>query len=157
MSSSKNTNEIISLNNNQLLHINMSNMFKLTNTNYLMWSLQIHALLDGYAFASHFDAVSEIPTATITNGDTVTPTPEYVRWTRQDKLIYSALLCAISPSIQPMVSRTTTASQILEKLAATYAKPSRGHINQLKDQLRNTTKGNKTIDDYLQGVMSKLD
>ena len=88
MSSSTNTTEIISLNNNQLLHVNMSNVSKLTNTNYLMWSLQVHALLDGYALASHLDAVPEIPTATITNGDDVTPNPDFVRWTRQDKLIY---------------------------------------------------------------------
>lgn len=160
MSSSSNTqaNEVISLNNNNsILHINMSNVSKLTNTNYLMWSIQVHALLDGYALASHLDAVPDIPVATITNGDTVTPNPEFVLWTRQDKLIYSALLGAISPSIQPMVSRTTTASQIWEKLAATYAKPSRGHFKQLKDQLKINTKGNKTIDEYIQGVMTKLD
>lgn len=160
MSSSSNTqaNEVISLNNpNSILHINMSNVSKLTNTNYLMWSIQVHALLDGYALASHLDAVQDIPIATITDGDTVTPNPEFVRWTRQDKLIYSALLGAITPSIQPMVSRTTNASQIWEKLAATYAKPSRGHIKQLKDQLKINTKGNKTIDEYIQGVMTKLD
>lgn len=56
-----------------------------------------------------------------------------------------------------MVSHTTTSSQIWEKLAATYAKPSRGHIKQLKDQLKNNTKGNKSIDEYVQGVTTKLD
>lgn len=66
-----------------------------------MWSLQVHALLDGYALASDLDAVPDIPAATITDGDTINPNPEFVRWTRQDKLIYNALLGAISTSIQP--------------------------------------------------------
>lgn len=56
-----------------------------------------------------------------------------------------------------MVSRTTTAAQIWEKLAETYAKPSRGHIKQLSDQLRFFTKGTKTVDEYLQSVVTKLD
>lgn len=55
------------------------------------------------------------------------------------------------------MSRTTAASQIWEKLASIYAKPSRGHIKQLKDQLKYYTKGNKSIDEYLQGAITKLD
>ena len=128
MSSSSNTtaNEVISLNNtNSLLNINMSNVSKLTSTNYLMWSLQVRALLDGYALADHLHTSTVIPQAMITTGEVEAPNPDFIRWTRQDKLIYSALLGAITPSIQPTVSRTTTSSQIWEKLAAIYAKPSR--------------------------------
>lgn len=157
ISSSSNTNEIVSLNTNTLLNLNMSNVLKLTSTNYMMWSLQVHALLDGYALAKHLDSTTVIPPATITTADVVEENPEFVRWTRQDKLIYSGLLGAISTTIQPMVSRTTTAAQIWEKLADTYAKPSRGHIKQLRDQLRFYTKGTKTVDEYLQNVVSKLD
>lgn len=152
-----NTNETIFLNNNSLLSINMSNVSKLTNTNYLMWSLHVNALLDGYALASHLDASATIPSVTTTIGDVTSENSKFIRWKRQDKLIYSALLGAISTLIQPMVSRTTTASQIWDNLAATYAKPSRGHIKQLKDQLKYYTKGNKSIDEYLQGIMTKLD
>ena len=158
MSSSSNTIEVISITNNPttLLHINMSNVSKLTSTNYLMWSLQVHALLDGYALAKHLNANDVVPSQTITTDDVAIANPEFVHWTRQDKLIYSALLGAITTSIQPTVSRTTTASQIWKKLAATYAKPSRGHIKQLRDQLKIYTKGTKTIDEYLQCAMSIL-
>lgn len=157
MSSSTNTTETISLNPNTLLHINMSNVSKLTSTNYLMWSLQVHALLDGYALAKHLDSSPVVPPPTLTTGDDVTENPEFVRWNRQDKLIYSGLLGAITQPIQPTVSRTTTASQIWEKLASIYAKPSRGHIKQLKDQQKNYTKGAKSIDEYLQGAVTKFD
>lgn len=33
---------------NSLLAVNMSNVTRLTNTNYLMWSRQIQALLEGH-------------------------------------------------------------------------------------------------------------
>lgn len=140
-----------------ILNINMSNVSKLISTNYLMWNLQVHALLDGYGLAGHLDGSTAAPPATITTANTVSENPAFVRWTRQDRLIYSALLGAIVQSIQSKVSRTTTAAQIWEKLAATYARPSRGHIKQLKAQLKTYTKGTKTIDEYMQGVTTKLD
>lgn len=98
-----------------------------------------------------------VPAATITTNNVVTPNPVFTKWTRQDRLIYSALLGAISTPLQPVVSRTTSASQILTKLASTYSKPSHGHIKQLKTQLKNYTKGSKTINDYLQGITTRLD
>ncbi|KAL0741340.1 hypothetical protein Bca4012_082853 [Brassica carinata] len=81
-SSSNTTNEVISLNTNTLLNLNMSNVSKLTSTNYLMWSLQVHALLDCYALAKHLDSASVVPAATITTADVVTENPEFVHWTR---------------------------------------------------------------------------
>lgn len=86
MSNSTNTNEIISLNTNSILNLNMSNVSKLTSTNYLMWSLQVHALLDGYALAKHLDSTMDIPAATLTTADVVSDNPEFIHWTRQDKL-----------------------------------------------------------------------
>ncbi|CAA7031672.1 unnamed protein product [Microthlaspi erraticum] len=147
----------IQTNNQTILTINMTNVSKLTTTNYLMWSLQTHALLDGYDLASHLDGSAVVPAETITTGDQVTVNPEFTLWKRQDKLIYSALIGAISPSLQPLVSRATTSSDVWKTLAYTYAKPSRGHIKQLKLQLKNWKKDNKTIDVYLQGVTTRLD
>lgn len=121
-----------------------------------MWSLQVHALLDGYALAKHIDSNHVVPPPTLTAGDAVTENPEFIRWNRQEKLIYSALLGAISTSIQPTMSHTITASEIWEKLASIYAKPSRGHIKHLKDQLKYYTKRTKSIDEYLKGAITKL-
>lgn len=55
------------------------------------------------------------------------------------------------------MSRMTTASEIWENLASIYATPSRGHIKQLKNQLKYYTKRTKSIDEYLQGAITKLD
>lgn len=163
MSSSNNTYpttvaDAINVNNNRtILSINMSNVTKLVATNYLTWSLQVHSLLDGYDLVGHLDGSTVIPPATITNDDVVSENPDFKIWKRQDKLIYSSLIGAISMPIQSLVSRTTTAAEVWNKLAFTYAKPSRGHIRQLKTQLKHWKKEDKTIDVYLQGATTRLD
>lgn len=45
------TAETIQTPTHTFFNVNTSNVTKLTSTNYLMWSLQIHALLDGYDLA----------------------------------------------------------------------------------------------------------
>lgn len=149
--------DAITINSQTLHNINMSNVSKLVATNYLMWSLQVHALLDGYGLAGHLDGSSAAPSHTITTAGTISENPAFLVWKRQDRLIYSALISAISVSLQPLVSRTITAAQIWQKLSATYAMPSRGHIRQLKTQLKNWTKGGRVIDEYVQGFTTRFD
>ena len=122
-----------------------------------MWSLQVHALVDGYGLVGHLDGSTIVPTPDITiNGET-SPNPYHVIWKRQDRLIYSALLGAIMLPLQPMVSRATTAAQVWDTLASTYAKPSRAHIKNLCNQLKYWKKENKTIDVYVQGATTRFD
>ena len=59
-----------------LLNVNMTNVTKLTGSNYLMWSRQVHALLDGYGLAGHIDGSTVVPSPTITNDEGVIPNPE---------------------------------------------------------------------------------
>lgn len=136
-SDSANVTETIPTNQNtNLFNINMSNVSKLSATNYLMWSLQVHALVDGYGLVGHLDGSMVVPSPAITVDGEVTSNPEHTIWKRQDRLIYSALLGAITLPIQPLVSRATTAAQVWETLASTYAKPSRAHIKNLRNQLK---------------------
>ena len=134
-----------------LLNINMNNVTKVTASNFLMWSRQVHALLDGYDIAGFLDGSTVIPTPTITTDGAISANPEYALWKRQDRLIYSALLGAIIVTIQPILSTTTTSAQIWETLSETYAKPGRAHVKQVRQQLKTWTKGTMTIDAYLQG------
>lgn len=135
----------------------MSNITKLTPINYLMWSLQVHALLDGYGLAGYLDGSIQPPQATLTTNNIASVNPDFTKWKRQVKLIYSGLLGVISMTIQPTLSRCQTATEIWSKLAVIYAIPSRGHIKQLKLQLKQWTKGTKTIDNYLQGLTTRFD
>lgn len=144
-------------NQGTLLNINTSNVTKLNATNYLMWSRQVQALLDGYDLSSFLDGSKTIPPAVITVDDKETPNPEFLFHNRQDKLIYSAILGAITQSIQPLLSKANTSAEIWTLLASTYAKPSRGHIKQVHHQLKNWKKGTKTISEYLQGISARVD
>ena len=111
--------DAIHVNNHALLNINMVNVTKLTAMNYLMWKLQVHALVDGYGLASHLDGSTVIPSTTVTISDVVSQNPEFVLWHRQDKLIYSSLLGSISLNVQSTLSQTTTAAEIWSTLADT--------------------------------------
>ena len=157
MSSSSDETILLTGTPNAILNINMSNVTKLTATNFLMWSRQIQALLDGYDLVGHIDGSRVVPPPTTTTENAVTTNPAYTAWKRQDRLIYSALLGAITPTIQPILSTTTTATEIWSTLNATYVKPSRGHFKQLKQQLKATTKGIKSINEYVQGLTAIFD
>jgi len=135
MSSPANSETVI-VDSVKLLYVNMTNVTKLTASNFLMWSRQVHALLNGYGLASYIDGTIEVPPPTTENDGVVTPNPAYAANQRQDQLIYSALLGAISVSVQPILATTSTSAQIWEKLSSTYAKPTRGHIQQLRQQIK---------------------
>lgn len=129
--SSTSTHETILVSNTtSLLHVNMMNVTKLDSLNYLMWSRQVHAnLLDGYNLAGHLDGSTVVPSPMINTDDGSVPNPSYTLWKRQDRLIYSALLGAITTSLQPLTSTANTAAEIWTTLNMTYAKLSRAHIN----------------------------
>ncbi|CAA7050341.1 unnamed protein product [Microthlaspi erraticum] len=158
MSTSPAASETIAVSDSvALVHVNMTNVTKLTASNFLMWSRQVHALFDGYELFGYLDGSTEIPSPTLTADNIVSVNPNYTVWKRQDRLIYSALLGAITPSVQSLLSTTTTAAEIWTTLSSTYAKPSRGHFKQLKLQINQWTKGNKSINDYFQGLTTRFD
>lgn len=121
---------------NTITNVNMTNVTKLNSTNYIMWSRQVHALFDGYDLAGYLDGSMVTPPPTVDTEGTLSLNPAYLLWKRQDRLIYSALIGAISTSLQPLLSVAQTASDIWTTLSSTYAKPSRAHFKQLRQQLK---------------------
>ncbi|XP_013624346.1 PREDICTED: uncharacterized protein LOC106330425 [Brassica oleracea var. oleracea] len=96
MATTTNHETIVPLNSTNLLNVNMSNVTKLTASNFLMWSRQVQALLNGYGLSGYITGATVIPPATITNAEVNSPNPAYKAHQRQDQLIYSAILGAIS-------------------------------------------------------------
>nr|CAN82540.1 hypothetical protein VITISV_015270 [Vitis vinifera] len=106
----------------------------------------------------HFiDGAHTPPPPTVIVTGVASPNPTYTTWKHHDCLIFSALLGAISVSLQPHIARTTTSLDAWQTLANTYAKPSRGHIKQLKEQLKWCTKGSKSISEYMQVIKTHAD
>lgn len=110
-----------------LLNVNMTNVTKLTSTNFIMWSRQVHALFDGYVLAGYLDGSVVIPPPTLTIDGVTSENPPYLLWKRQDRLVYSNLLGAISTPLQPLLSTATKALEICTILASTYAKQQLKH------------------------------
>lgn len=140
-----------------LLNVNMMNVTKLNSTNFITWSLQVHSLLDGYDLVGFLDGTSTPPDPLITVNNQSTTNPAFTKWRRQDKLIYIGLLGTLSPSIQSLVSKTKSAAEMWKQIAATYANPSWDHIQQLRLQLKQQTKGEKSVYDYMQGPITRFD
>ncbi|KAI4353620.1 hypothetical protein L6164_002554 [Bauhinia variegata] len=135
-----------------VIHASGTNTIKLTSANYLSWKLQTEALLIGYDLQQFIDGSHPSPAPTVTINNEPIPNPAYNTWLCQDKLIFSALVGSLTPSIVPLIQQAHTSHEAWQILATTYARPSRGHIKQIKDRLKNTTKGSQTISEYMQHI-----
>lgn len=118
-----------------LLSVNMSSVTKLTDLNYLMWSRQVRALLEGHELQHFIDDTNTAPPLTIMTDGVPTPNPAYAPWRRQDRLLYSSMIGSISLPIQTVVSSANTTKDVWSTLATTFGNASRGHIRQLKLQI----------------------
>nr|GME02242.1 Retrovirus-related Pol polyprotein from transposon RE1 [Ipomoea batatas] len=60
-------------------------------------------------------------------------------------------------TIGPLISSARTTHEAWNILANTYARPTRGHIKQLKDQLKNIIKGGSTVTEYMHQIKRVVD
>ena len=72
-------------------------------------------------------------------------------------MILNAIIGSISPSIIPFIANTKTSQEAWTTLANTYAKPSRGRIKQVKNQIKQMTEGPESITEFLQNVKARAD
>ncbi|CAH9098824.1 unnamed protein product [Cuscuta europaea] len=121
---------------------------KLTPSNFPVWKSQVHNALVGLGLDSYVDG-SLSPPDKFSDAAKTQLNPCYTIWFRQDKTIISGLLGSCSETIQPIISSATTARHAWEKLSLTYASTSRGRIISLKTTLARTTRGTRSILDYL--------
>lgn len=110
-------------------------------------------MLIGFDLLKFVDNSFPAPPTTITTDSVTTPNPEHVAWLRQDKLICVALVGTLSHTLIPLVSQNASSKAAWDTLASTYAKPSPGHINQIKDHLKHITKATtRSISEYMQSI-----
>lgn len=63
----------------------------------------------------------------------------------------------ISPNIMPYITQSKTSRDTWKALANTYTRLSRGHIKQIKDNLKNISKGSQSVTYYMQAIKTKVD
>lgn len=151
------SSELLSHEKYPMLAINMINVTKRSSVNYLTWSIQIKSLLKGYNLVKFIDDSAALPPATVKLDGIDVSNPKVEAWHRQDSLLYSTIIGAFETPPQPLISTATTSLEAWNTLAAMYVKPMRGHIKQLKQQLKQCVKGTLTIDEYMQHIKTKAD
>ncbi|KAI4299869.1 hypothetical protein L6164_033290 [Bauhinia variegata] len=116
-----------------LVIVSFQNASKLTTTNYLAWKLHVEAILIDYGLYKFLDGTHPALTTIITTEGTSSPNPVYLTWVYQYKLIFGAIVGTLSSTLSPLVSTAKTAKDAYDILAQNFARPSCGHIKQLKD------------------------
>ena len=146
-------------NESQLLTINTAAQapLKLTSSNYLSWKIQFETLFIGYDLLGYIDGSKPCPPKTLTTNNVDTLNPAYTLWIRQDQLILNALIGSLSPTIISFIARANTSREAWTILANTYAKPSRGRIKQVKNLLKNPSKGTMTVTDFIHSIRARTD
>ncbi|RVW91741.1 Retrovirus-related Pol polyprotein from transposon RE1 [Vitis vinifera] len=100
----------------------------------------MEAILIGYDLQKFIDGSHPAPPTTITTNNVVSTNLAYQTWLRQDKLLFGALVGTLSSTLVPLITQSKTSYEAWQILANTYARPSRGHIKQLKDHLKTSPK-----------------
>ncbi|KAK9048876.1 hypothetical protein SSX86_032155 [Deinandra increscens subsp. villosa] len=131
---------------------------KLTDSNYLAWKTQVEALLYGLDLYKFIDGSYPAPQPVIATDGTKTPHEDYSTWFRQDRLLFGAIVGSLSPQIVPLITGSSSSRDAWETLSKTYASPTRGHIKQLKQRLKQTVKTpTQSITEYMQTIKTIVD
>lgn len=131
---------------------------KLTPTNFPAWHIQFHGLLVGFDLLDFIDGTFPCPAPFMNTENTTTIlNPKHTRWIRQDKLLLNAIVSSLSRNLVSFIAAAQTSREAWVTINDTYARPSRGHIMQLKNALGNLQKGDATITEYMHGVKSIVD
>uniref|UniRef100_A0A2N9J3N2 Retrotransposon Copia-like N-terminal domain-containing protein n=1 Tax=Fagus sylvatica TaxID=28930 RepID=A0A2N9J3N2_FAGSY len=102
-----------------LLLNNMSNLMsiKLDSMNYMLWKLQISAILDAYSMIEHLDGSTQQPRQfIITEDGDQTLNPAFLIWRKKDKALLTLLLSTLSSPVLAMVVGSTTSQEVWNRL-----------------------------------------
>lgn len=137
--------------------VQFTNAIKLIPTNYITWKAQIKSTLVGYGLFKFLDGTHLAPAKTITTNNVAAPNQAYATWMRQDQLLYGALVGTLASTVAPLITQAETSHEAWKILEDTYANPSRGHTNLLKEKLKTMTKGTQSVSEFMQQVKGCAD
>uniref|UniRef100_A0A2N9HH13 Integrase catalytic domain-containing protein n=1 Tax=Fagus sylvatica TaxID=28930 RepID=A0A2N9HH13_FAGSY len=138
----------------------MSNLMsiKLDSMNYMLWKLQISAILDAYSMIEHLDGSTQQPRQFVINEDGVQVlNPAFLIWRKKDKALLTLLLSTLSSPVLAMVVGTTTAQEVWNRLEEKFTCTARANVLNLKLELQGIKKGNESISSYLQRIKNTRD
>jgi hypothetical protein len=113
---------------------------KLSSNNFHSWKAQFDALLYGFDLMGFLDGNTTCSSKEIIAKDgTTVSNPDFVIWTRKDKLLLHAILAYLSEGV------VTSSRDAWVKLHKLYANKSRSRVMNLKEKLTNITCNTRSI------------
>jgi transposase InsO family protein len=147
----------ISTTDSPILTINAATTIneKLTPSTFPQWRAQFEALLIGYDLLDFVTGVKKCPAIDASNSAASKAANSH--WVRQDKLILHAILASTSTTITPLLVAYKTSHEAWTALTRLYAGKSRTRAMQLKEDLTLSTRGNRTVTEFLQAIKMIVD
>jgi hypothetical protein len=131
---------------------NMSNLMstKLDSTNYMIWKLQISAILDAYSVIDHLDGSTPQPRQVLVSETGIQQVnPAFLIWQKRDKALLSLLYSTLSSPVLAMVVGLSTSQEVWDKLEERFTCTARANVLNLKLELQSIKKGNESVSSYL--------
>jgi hypothetical protein len=157
-------NSSITIPSNQsplLLLNNMSNLMstKLDSSNYMIWKLQITAVLDAYSMLEHLDGSIPKPNQFLTTETGIQAVnPDFLVWNKKDKALLTLLYSTCSSSVLAMVVGKSSSQEVWNTLEERFTSTARSNVLNLKLELQSIKKaGNETVSSYLQRIKTVRD
>jgi transposase InsO family protein len=139
---------------------NMSHLMsiKLDSTNYMIWKLQISAILDAYSMIEHLDGTIAQPRQfLISEAGVQSVNSEFLAWKKRDKALLTLIYSTLSPPVLAMVVGKGTSQEVWETLEERFTCTARANVLNLKLELQAIRKGNESVSSYLQRIKTTRD
>uniref|UniRef100_A0A2N9F808 Uncharacterized protein n=1 Tax=Fagus sylvatica TaxID=28930 RepID=A0A2N9F808_FAGSY len=140
---------------------NMSNLMstKLDSSNYMIWKLQISAVLDAYSVLDHLDGSTAQPNPfLVTEAGVQSMNPAFLAWKKKDKALLTLLFSTLSSTVLAMVVGKSTSQEVWNTLEERFTSTARANVLNLKLELQSIKKGgNESVSVYLQRIKTVRD
>ncbi|PRQ51221.1 putative RNA-directed DNA polymerase [Rosa chinensis] len=133
---------------------------RLSENNFVKWSFQFQAVLEGNDLFGYFDGSYPCPPRfVLTEEGQVTSeiTMAYKLWKKTDKALLGLLMATLDGDIMDIIVGSKSSHEAWLALLERFSTVSRANIIQLKTDLQTIKKGADTIDKYLQRIKHARD
>ena len=108
---------------------------KLDNTNYMIWKLQITAVLDAYSILDHLDGSIPKPDQFLTTETGIQAVnPEFLVWSKKDKVLLTLLYSTCSSVVLSMMVGKSS-QEVWNTLEERFTSTARSNVLNLKLEL----------------------
>ena len=114
-------------------------------------------MLYGYDLVGYIDGTNPCPPSHIENDGNKVSNPEYILWTRQDKLLLLGIIGSLSHKVVHVVRSCKTSAEAWTRLAKNYANPSSSRTMGLTEQLTLISRGSQPVVEYLATISDIAD